>query len=152
VTDLPRSSARWWRIGDHCAVRLLRPALLVLAVAACAWFALAVRQSHELDQAENTIAAASPTAGQLRTAASQLRAASFLNPDRTVEVDRGRLELKQHRLGQARRILAGVVADEPQNLDAWIWFTGANLGRPAARLGTARIAALDPIDRRAVGR
>ncbi|HEY2317553.1 MAG TPA: hypothetical protein VGH67_04600 [Solirubrobacteraceae bacterium] len=133
-------------------MRLLRPALLALALAACAWFALGIRQSHEIDQAENTIAAAHPAAGQLRAAGQRLRAAAFLNPDRAVDIDRGRLDLKQHRPAQARRILAGVVADEPQNLDAWIWFTGANLGRPAARLGAARIAALDPADRRAVGR
>jgi hypothetical protein len=133
-------------------VHVLRPALLILAVVACAWFVLSVRQSHEVDQAANVVAASNPAAPQLRTAASQLHSASSLNPDRTVDILRARVAIDQRRLPLARRILAAVTRAEPQNLEAWIWFTGANLGRPAARLGTARIAALDPLDARAVGR
>ncbi|HWE07857.1 MAG TPA: hypothetical protein VG325_00805 [Solirubrobacteraceae bacterium] len=132
-------------------MRVLRPALLLVAVAACAWFALGVRQSHEVDGATSVVSAANPTAAQLRAAAAQLRSASFLNPDRTVDILRARVAIKQHRLPQARRILAAATRGEPENLEAWIWFTGTNLGRPAGMLGRARIIALDPLDARAVG-
>jgi hypothetical protein len=132
-------------------VRLLRPALLLVAVLACAWFVIGVRQAHEVNAASNVITAPRHTVAQLRGAAAQLRAAAFLSTDRTVDILRGRVAIEQRRLAQARRILGGVVRAEPQNLEAWIWFTGANLGRPAAVRGSRRIAALDPLDARAVG-
>jgi hypothetical protein len=151
VGGLAPARARWWRIGDHEGVRVLRSALLLVAVVACAWFVLGVRQSRAVDQATTAVTAANPTAGQLRAAAAQLRSATFLNPDRSVDILQARVAILQHRLPQARRILAAVTRAEPQNLEAWIWFTGANLGRPAGRLGRARITALDPVDARAVG-
>jgi hypothetical protein len=132
-------------------MRALRSGVLVVAVAACAWFVLGARQAHDVDQATNVVTAANPTAAQLRSAAAQLRSAAFLNPDRTVDILQARVAILQHRLPRARRILSGVTRAEPQNLEAWIWFTGANLGRPAGRLGRGRITALDPMDARAVG-
>ncbi len=132
-------------------MRALRSALLLVAVAACAWFVVGARQAHEVDQATNAVSAANPTAAQLDAAAAQLRSASFLNPDRTVDILKARVAIRQHRLPRARAILAAVTRAEPQNLEAWIWFTGANLGRPAGKLGRAEITALDPMDARAVG-
>lgn len=123
-----------------------------MAVLICAWFVVGVRQAHDVDAAGNVISAPHQTPGELRAAASQLHAAAFLNPDRTVDILRGRVAIEQHRLAQARRTLGSVVRAEPKNLDGWIWFTGANLGRPAAEEGARRIAALDPLDARAVGR
>jgi hypothetical protein len=133
-------------------VRLLRPALLLGSVLACAWFVIGVRQAHDVDAASNVITAPQQSPAQLRAAASQLHAAAFLNPDRTVDILRGRVAIEQRRLAQARGILGTVVRAEPQNLEGWIWYTGANLGRPAAAQGSRRIAALDPLDARAVGR
>ena len=132
-------------------MRALRSVLLLVAVVACAWFVLGARQAHEVDQATNVVTASSPTAAQLRAAAGQLHSAAFLNPDRTVDILQARVAILQHRLPQARRILTAVTRDEPQNLEGWIWYTGANLGRPAGRMGRARITALDPMDARAVG-
>ncbi|HEX3688723.1 MAG TPA: hypothetical protein VHV28_03475 [Solirubrobacteraceae bacterium] len=132
-------------------MRALRPALLLVAVAACAWFVLGARQSHAVDQATNVVEATAPTPGQLRAAAADLRSASFMNPDRTLDILQARVAIRQQRLAQARRILSAVTRAEPQNLEAWIWFTGANLGRRAGSLGRARITALDPLDARAVG-
>jgi predicted Zn-dependent protease len=133
-------------------VRFLRPALLLAAVLACVWFVIGVRQAHEVDAASNVITAGQQSPSQLRGAASQLHAAAFLNPDRAVDILRGRVAIEQRRLAQARRILGAVVRAEPQNLEGWIWFTGANLGLPAAERGSRRIAALDPLDARVVGR
>ena len=132
-------------------MRVLRCGLLLVAVAACAWFVVGARQAHDVDQATNVVAAGNPTARQLNAAAAQLRAAAFMNPDRTVDILQARVAILQHQLPRARRILTAVTRTEPQNLEAWIWFTGANLGRPAGSLGRARITALDPMDARAVG-
>jgi hypothetical protein len=129
-------------------MRVLRPALLLVAVAACAWFVVGAREAHEVDQATNVVEAGAHTPAQLRSADSELRSAAFLNPDREVDILRGRVAIDEHRLSQARQILAGVVDAEPENLNGWIWFTGANLGRPAAREGTAHLARLDPQDAR----
>ncbi len=125
-----------------------------MALATCAWFALGIRQAHEVDAATNIITAGHrPSPPQLAAAAGHLRAGGFLNPDREVDILRGRLAILQGRLAQARRILSEVTRAEPMNLEAWIWYTGASLGVPRlARLGTARIAALDPVDARAVRR
>jgi hypothetical protein len=130
----------------------LRLLLLLVAVMACVWFVIGARQAHEVDGASNVITAPRQSPAQLRAAASQLRAAAVLNPDRTVDILRARLAVEQHQVARARSILNGVVSAEPQNLEGWIWFTGVNLGRPAASVGAARIAALDPLDASAVGR
>lgn len=133
-------------------MRLLRPALLLVAVLAGAWFVVGVRQAHDIDVADTIITAPAHSPGQLRSATSRLQAAAFLNPDRTVDILRGRIAIDEGQVARARHILKTVVGAEPQNLEAWIWFTGANLGRPAAAVGSRRIAALDPLDAGAVGR
>ena len=122
--------------------------IAALCVVVCAWFVVAARDAHEVDAAASTLASgqsASPAA--LRSAASQLDAAAFLNPDQQVGVLRGRLGLAEHRFGAARRVLERVTRDEPMNLDAWILLVGASLSKPSeARAALAQIARLDPVD------
>ena len=106
--------------------------MLVLAVAACAWFVLGARQAHGIATATGIVSQPHPpTAAQARTATSSLNSAGTLNPDLEVDVLRGRLALARGELPGARRILEGVVRREPQNLEAWIWLARASVGAPA---------------------
>lgn len=133
---------------------LPRVLMVLLAAVVGAWFALGARQAAKLNDATGIVtAAARPAAPALARASSDLRAAAVLNPDRQVDILRGRVAILRGHTARARRILRAVTRAEPLNLNAWIWFTGASLGhRRLARLGSARIAALDPQDAGAVGR
>jgi hypothetical protein len=128
--------------------------MAVLALVICAWFAVGIRQSHELAVATRIIAATGqPTPHALAVAAGALNAADSLNPDQEVAILRGRIAIKRGQTALAGRLLAAVTRREPLNLEAWIWYTGASLGdHAAAARGAARIAQLDPRDARAVGR
>lgn len=135
-------------------MRLPVVALTVVALAVCGWFVVGTRQAHDL-AAATSIVDAGRGAGpdRLAAAAADLHSAAFLDPDQEVNILRGRLAIARGQVPLARRILTGVTRSEPMNLEAWIWFTGASLGSPReGRIGTARIAQLDPLDARLVGR
>jgi predicted Zn-dependent protease len=133
--------------------RIVRAVIAGVALVVCAWFALGIREAHEVTVATQIVSSArAPTSAALRSAAGELSSAAFLDPDRTVDILRGRVAIKQGRIADARRILSAVTREEPRDLEAWIWFTGASLGTPQARVGTAQIAQLDPLDARKVGR
>jgi predicted Zn-dependent protease len=101
----------------------------VLGLLAAAWFALGVYQSHAVSQA--TSIAAGPgrlTAAQARRADDLLHDAAALNPDRSSDVLRAQVALARGDAARARQILSGVVASEPQDLDAWIALARASSG------------------------
>jgi predicted Zn-dependent protease len=127
-------------------VRVGHAAVLVLALLACAWFVLGIRQAHELASAASIVSQQRPpTAAQARTAGSQLRSAAELNPDLEVDVLRGRLALARGNPPAARRILESVTRREPQNLEAWLWLARASAGAPATfQLAVARFHQLLP--------
>lgn len=123
-----------------------RVSAALLALAICGWFVLGAAQTHDADRAAAILA--SP--GQLRPAsaaraASLLDDAGTLNPDRQVDLLRARLAVRRGDLPRARAILAGVVRDEPQNVDAWAALARSSAGDPAVfRLAVARVRALAP--------
>lgn len=125
-------------------MRVSRASILLVAVVACAWFALGARQAHEVARA-TIIIVERPTAAQAQTATSLLESAGTLNPDLEVDVLRGRLALDRGELPTARRILEGVVRREPKNLEAWIWLARASGGAPSTFvLAVKRVASLLP--------
>jgi hypothetical protein len=127
-------------------VRAARLSICVVAILVCAWFALGIRQAHDISRATNIVAqpGAIP-ATDLRAAASALHAAAPLDPDHEVDILRGRLAVKEQDPRRAERILKTVVRDEPMNLEAWIWLAGVSLiDPPEARIALAHIARLDP--------
>jgi hypothetical protein len=114
-------------------VRIARVLLLMTAVVACAWFALGIRQAHDI--AATTAALSHPVpagSASAHSISSWISAAEQLNPDRKPQILRGRLALAQGRLAQARAILLRVTHEEPQNLEPWIWFLQASRNSPAA--------------------
>jgi hypothetical protein len=131
-------------------MRVTRILVLVFAVVASAWFVLGIRQNAEIDRAASILThSGRPTAAQLRDATSLLHSARLLNPDAEVNILRGRVAIEELAFPRARRILEGVVRDEPMNLEAWIWLGGASLtDKPEAQFAYSHWAQLDPIDTR----
>jgi predicted Zn-dependent protease len=127
---------------------IARFAALVGAVAVCAWFAIGIRQAHDVASAAQTVAdSQSLTEAQLHAVSSRLDVAATLNPDRTVDILRARALIKAGRPRAAERILARVTRAEPMNLEGWVWLAGSALNDPPA--ARAAIAAIDRLDPRA---
>jgi predicted Zn-dependent protease len=109
------------------------PRLLVvlLSLAACAWFALGIRQAHDVNAATAIIAGHTPLSpGQARRARALLRQAGRLNPDANVELLRAQLALRQGDARRARAIAASVTRSEPQNIQAWLAYGRASAHDP----------------------
>ena len=101
-------------------MRFARAVIVIFSVLAGAWFILGIRQAHEISQATAIVNQSStPTAAESARAASLLRSAGTLNPDREVELLRAALALDQNNFQGARRILEAVVRNEPMNVEAW---------------------------------
>jgi predicted Zn-dependent protease len=107
-------------MGDHVALPAIRILTVVVAVAACAWFALGVRQGHDANQATKALAGAGRLAPAQASAISRLLDhAAALNPDRGIDVLRARLQNHSGDDAAAVRTLAAVVRSERRDIDAW---------------------------------
>lgn len=110
-----------------------RAVALVVAITAAAWFAVGIRQAHDTDAAAGIVTGSAPV-GAAR--ASHVRAllydAGQLNPDRTVDLLRAELALRQGDRAQARAIALAVTRSEPQNLQAWLAYGTASSNDPQA--------------------
>jgi hypothetical protein len=101
--------------------------LVLVALTACAWFAISIRDTRDIDRATAILGARShPSAAAARRVSSLLGDATLLNPDRQVELLRGQLALARGQTRAAQRIFLRVTQEEPENLLAWSW-----LGRTA---------------------
>jgi predicted Zn-dependent protease len=124
--------------------------MIILAVVVCAWFALGIRQTRDTARATAIIASAGsangPSAAQASQERSLLRAAGTLNPDKQLDVLRGQLALLRNDNRGAARILQGVVAQEPLNVEAWVYLARAafKVNRHEFGIAAQRIAQLDP--------
>jgi predicted Zn-dependent protease len=100
--------------------------LAVPAIIVAAWFALGIRQAHDLAAATALVDSVKHlTAADARRANALLDSAGQLNPDRQVQIMRARVVLDTGDRELAERILAPVVRSEPQNADAWFWVAQA---------------------------
>jgi hypothetical protein len=103
----------------------------VLALVACAWFALGVRQA--VDTSCATAIASQGThasAGQVHQVSSLAHGAQFLNPDKQPAVLVGQIEVEHGDFAAARRVLTPVTRSEAQNVTAWLWLTRASADDP----------------------
>jgi len=91
---------------------IARGALVAVAVAWAAWFAISLRPVRERDEA---IAAHDPQ----RAAALLSRAASHTRSSEP-DLRLAQLWAFQRRRERATAILRGIVAKEPENFDAWL--------------------------------
>jgi Flp pilus assembly protein TadD len=129
-------AAAAWRLRHDGAMRVVRIAGLVFALAACAWYALGVRQARDTGRAAAIVSVATPlTAEQVSKASSLISAAKVLNPDSTPDVLQAQLERDQGQFAQARATLERVVAREPDNAVAWLWLAKSSPGMPKTAIG-----------------
>lgn len=106
---------------------VVRIVSVVAALVVAAWFALGVRESHELNTVTSLLAGHPRlTAAQAARADALLSSAATLNPDRQEELDRGEVALAAGHLPAAQRIILQVAREEPDNIDVW-----ADLARAA---------------------
>lgn len=110
-----------------------RIALVAVAVLACAWFALGIRQVSDQREAQRLIAGpALYDAAKAGRARSLLERASELNPDPQPDLIRAVLELRRGERPAAQRILLAVTRREPENITAWYLLEVATLRRDPA--------------------
>ena len=115
-----------------------RAALAALAVVVCAWFALGFVQARDTGRATSLITStATVGAGDAARARSLLSSAGTLNPDQTVDILRGVLQVRTQQFAAAQRTLLAVTRREPMNLDAWV-----QLAFAAARNGDRALTIL----------
>ena len=121
-----------------------RPLAVLLALIACAWFALGFRQARDTDRASTIVSAAALTPNQTAQAASLLRAAATLNPDREVDMLRGRLALRVNDRVRAVQTFEQVSREEPMNIEPWVWLTRSATSAKIFASALAAIGRLAP--------
>lgn len=119
----------------------------IIALAACVWFALGVRQAVSLSRAEAIIDAHPFTnAARASEVESLLNEAATLNPDRQVAIARTQILLERRHELAARRTITAVTRAEPQNVEAWIWLAHASGTDPNLfRYALQRVRDLEPL-------
>jgi hypothetical protein len=130
-------------IGDYCAMKVARVLVALVAVAACAWFVVGIRQAHGIDTATSILTNnSSLSAAQERHVRSSLDSVGSLYPGIEAELLRGRLAFAEGHTAQARRIFAHVGSEEPDNVQGWLWL--ARTGGPGVDAAFAHVAKLVP--------
>jgi predicted Zn-dependent protease len=124
---------------------VLRALLALFAIVVCAWFAIGVRQAHDIDHATALLSAGSRISGEdAAHAASLLHGAALLNPDRQVDVLRAQLADERGDRPEAERILRGIVAAEPMNAVAWVALARSATDPATLRQAFAHLSVLVP--------
>jgi hypothetical protein len=125
---------------------LVRAGLVALAVTACAWFAVGIRQAREVSRATAILSAGGPLDGPGAAQVSALvHGAKLLTPDPAVDLLSAQLAIRRGDRALARRIAEGVVRAEPMNVQAWLWLARASGDSPPSFLrALVHIKALEP--------
>lgn len=132
---------------DSVMVRVVRTSIVVLAVVACAWFALAIRAAHDSNHVSTIVSGKAPlTAAEAAHARSLLDNAATLNPDTGVDLLRAKVSLARNDEASAVRTILNVTSREPLNLQAWVALAQATLHRNSrlVLLAVHNIGRLDP--------
>ena len=131
---------------DHDDVIATRLALAALALFAGGWFVLGVRSVH--DQQAVTALVNRPgnlTKAQAAHALHQLDHARTPNPDGALDILRAEVLLRTGDIAGERRILLGLVAREPANIDGWLTlFYSPPALNPDARRALRHVQELAP--------
>ncbi|HET9101950.1 MAG TPA: tetratricopeptide repeat protein [Solirubrobacteraceae bacterium] len=99
---------------------VLRGALLLAAVIACAWFALGAVQTSDQNRATDLIDSLhAPSRAQTTEILGLLDTAGTLNPDRNIDLLRAQALIRSGHADAGLAVARRVVAAEPDNIDAW---------------------------------
>jgi predicted Zn-dependent protease len=122
---------------------IVRAALVLLAVAAVAWLGAGIAASRAQDELGRLVAiTAEPDRADLAKAGDLRREAERFVPGRRPSLLEATLLVKADRHAAAR-LLEDVVADEPENAEAWLLLSQATEGRRAEQ-ARERVRALAP--------
>jgi hypothetical protein len=129
--------------------RLLLPVLAAIgALAVAAWFYVGTRQTSDLAAAGKIVNAGDHlSAADARRARSLLDSAAFLNPDRTVVLDRSRIALKTGHRRRAYRLATSVTRSEPMSTLAWEYVFQAAPSHAVQAAVLRRVSRLVPADK-----
>jgi len=126
---------------------MIRAAIVLLALAAVAWLGAGIAASRAQDDLARLVATTGqPDQADLQDAAEPCRKAERWVPGRRPSLLEATLRLKGEDREGAARLLEDVVADEPENAEAWLLLAQASEDRDAARADEARerVRALAP--------
>jgi len=140
----PRHAGRSAIIPRVIAVRV---ALLGLAVAAAAWFALGVRAAHDQDAVSALVNShTSLTAAQANAAEVKIGDAQTLNPDESLLALHAQIEFNAGHAATAERLAKTLVRRAPRDVDSWVTLAVlTRRGDPAANaLAIAKVHQLAP--------
>jgi hypothetical protein len=98
---------------------LARLSLAGLALIACAWFVLGIRQAHDLGVATSIAQNRSISPAQAAHAESLLDSAATLNPDKEVQLVRAQIASAAGNDTRAIALAQQVANAEPENVVAW---------------------------------
>jgi hypothetical protein len=135
------------RIGDHVPVTAIRLVLIAVAVSACAWFALAIRSTHDENSVTDLISAHNNlTPEQAAAAERTLSRARVLDPDEQLNVLRAQVDFHAGFAQRAVALERGIVGREPDNAEAWfvLILMSKRINPSLARLAQQRVAQLVP--------
>jgi predicted Zn-dependent protease len=122
---------------------MIRAALVVLAVAAIAWLGAGIAASRAQDDLGRLVATtARPDRADLERADELRRKAERRVPGRRPSLLEATLRLKGDDRAGAARLLEDIVADEPENAEAWLLLSQASEAR--ADRARERVRALAP--------
>jgi hypothetical protein len=132
---------------DDAAVLALRVLLITVAVAACFWFAVGVRSSHDADRVSSLLAGAtSISQAQARAYDQTLNDAEALDPDQYLELLRSEVALHAGNRARALAIAKRVVSREPSNPEDWLLLevVSDHIDPALYKLSRLRVAQLVP--------
>lgn len=128
-------------------MRVARIVIGLVAIVACAWFVVGIRQAHDTASATSLISSGRLTSDvQYKRALALLRGARALNPDQEVNILRGEATFEHGDPQAAQRILRAVTRSEPRNIEAWLALAKASNGNRQLFFGAlTRVRELEPI-------
>lgn len=129
------------------ALPVTRIIAVAVALVACAWFALGIRQGRDANLATQQLANAGRlTPAQASHVSRLLDDAGTLNPDRAIDVLRARLQNHAGQNAAAIATLLPVVHSEPSDIDGWqlLALVAGEVNPPLSHAAVARVNALAP--------
>jgi predicted Zn-dependent protease len=121
----------------------LRALLALLALAAAVWLGLSWHSAHLEQQAANVaLLQHGVSSAAADDALAKLRRARRWQPDSQLELLEWRLDLGQRRFGAATAVLKNLVANEPQNAEAWFYLSHTAQDPRLARTARRRFGEL----------
>ena len=122
---------------------IVRGAIVLIAAAAIAWLAAGLSASRAQDDLAHLVATtAEPDRADYERAAELRRRAERRSPGRRPTLLEATLHMKGDDRAGAARLLEDIVAEEPENAEAWLLLSQASDEREAE--ARARVRALAP--------